>query len=126
MGDFAARLKAATKGQKARRASTPEPATSAPGSAPEAAEAWGEPVPLPRDLYPVKQLHRDMIPSPLRAWIFDIAERMQVPPDFPAAAAVVTLAAVVGRGCGIHPKRRESGRMLTVTPTGRKKTGLSR
>ena len=88
-------------------ATSPDVADSAPSLAQDWPGTWGEPVPLPCDLSPVKSLHRDMIPLPLRAWIFDIAERMQVPPDFPAAAAVVTLAAVVGRACGIHPKRRD-------------------
>lgn len=68
---------------------------------------WSDPVPLPDNLPPVKPLHRDMLPGPLAEWIFDIAERMQVPPDFPAAAALVALSAVIGRGCGIHPKERD-------------------
>ena len=37
----------------------------------------------------------------------DIAERMQCPPDFPAAAAVVALGSVIGRRCGIRPKRQD-------------------
>ena len=37
----------------------------------------------------------------------DIADRMQIPPDFSTAAAVVALGIIIGRGCGIHPKRHD-------------------
>lgn len=68
---------------------------------------WPEPVPLPDGLPPVKPLDTDMIPIPLRGWLMDIADRMQIPPDFSAAAAIVALGSIIGRGCGIHPKRHD-------------------
>lgn len=68
---------------------------------------WPEPIPLPDGLPPVKPLHPEMIPFPLRGWLMDIADRMQIPPDFSAAAAVVALGSIIGRGCGIHPKRHD-------------------
>lgn len=68
---------------------------------------WLEPVPLPDGLPPVKPLHPEMIPLPLRGWLMDIADRMQIPPDFSAAAAIVALGSIIGRGCGIHPKRHD-------------------
>lgn len=37
----------------------------------------------------------------------DIADRMQCPPDFPAAAMLVALASVVGCQIGIRPRRRD-------------------
>ena len=43
----------------------------------------------------------------------DIAERMQCPPDFIAAAAIVALGSVIGRRCGIRPKRHDD---WTVVP----------
>jgi putative DNA primase/helicase len=73
----------------------------------EDADHWPEPIPLPDGLPPVKPLHPEMIPLPLRGWLMDIAERMQIPPDFSAAAAVVALGSIIGRGCGIHPKRHD-------------------
>ena len=88
-------------------ATSPEPATSAPGSAQEGAEVWPDPVALPEGLPPVKPLHMNMIPGPLHPWIADIAERMQAPPDFAAAAAVVALGSIIGRGCGIRPKKHD-------------------
>lgn len=73
----------------------------------EEADYWPEPIPLPDGLPPVKPLHPEMIPLPLRGWLMDIADRMQIPPDFSAAAAVVALGSIIGRGCGIHPKRHD-------------------
>lgn len=66
-----------------------------------------EPIPLPDGLPPVKPLHPEMIPLPLCGWLMDIADRMQIPPDFSAAAAIVALGSIIGRGCGIHPKRHD-------------------
>jgi Protein of unknown function (DUF3987) len=43
----------------------------------------------------------------------DIAERMQCPPDFTAAAAIVVLGSVIGRRCGIRPNRHDD---WTVIP----------
>ena len=66
-----------------------------------------EPQPLPQSLPPVPPFDSILLPDSLRAWVDDIAERIQCPPDFPAVAAMVTLAAVVGRQIGIRPKRQD-------------------
>ncbi len=68
---------------------------------------WPEPQRLPDELPPVAPFEFDLLPSSLRPWIQDIAERVQCPPDFPAIAAMITLATVVGRKVGIRPKRRD-------------------
>lgn len=68
---------------------------------------WPEPIPLPQGLSPVKPLQAKMIPEPLRRWLMDSSERMQVPPDFAAAAAIVAFGIIIGRGCGICPKRAD-------------------
>jgi putative DNA primase/helicase len=52
-------------------------------------DKWEDPVPLPEGLPTVASLDPTMIPKPLRGWIVDISERMQIPPDFAAAGAVV-------------------------------------
>lgn len=67
-------------------------------------DEWPDPSPLPEGLPPVKPLEPDMIPLPLRGWLMDAAERLQIPPDFSTAAAVVALGSIIGRGCGINPK----------------------
>lgn len=74
---------------------------------------WPEPSQLPSGLSKVKPIITEMIPSPLRGWLIDIADRMQIPPDFSIAAAVVAIGSVIGRGCGIYPKRHDD---WLVTP----------
>jgi hypothetical protein len=78
-----------------------------------ASEPWPDPEPLPGGLPPVQPFDAALLPTALRPWIADIAERMQCPPDFPAVAAVVCLATVVGRQIGIRPKARDD---WTVVP----------
>ena len=67
--------------------------------------SWPDPAPLPEGLPAVQPFDAILLPDRLRPWITDIAERMQVPLDFPAIAAMVAVGAVVGRKMGIRPKR---------------------
>ena len=46
------------------------------------------------------------MPESLRPLVKDVAERMQVPLDFPAVAAIATLAGVTNRRAMIQPKER--------------------
>jgi putative DNA primase/helicase len=48
----------------------------------DAEEAWPQPQPIVADLLPVEPLPVTIIPEPYRAWIADVSERMQTPPDF--------------------------------------------
>lgn len=68
-------------------------------------EEWEEPIPLPEGLPTVALLEEEMLPDVLKGWIWDIAERMQIPPDFSAATAIVVLSSLIGRKIGILPKR---------------------
>ena len=77
------------------------------------ANEWGDPEPLPSELPPVAQLSPAMVPEPLRDWIFDAAERMEVPPDFIASAALVALGSIVGSKICIRPKKHDD---WTVVP----------
>jgi len=70
-------------------------------------EIWPAPDQLPDELSPVAAFLLWLLPEPFQAWIKDIAERMQCPPDFPAVAAMVGLASIVGRKIGIRPKRHD-------------------
>lgn len=79
----------------------------------QTAQDWPDPVPLPDGLKPVPELSSDVLPATLRDWLADIADRMQIPLDFPAATAVVALASVVGSQLRIRPKRRDDWQ---VTP----------
>ena len=74
---------------------------------------WPDLESLPTGLPPVDRFTMDLLPAAFRPWIGDIAERMQCPMDYPAVAAMVTLASVVGRQIAIRPKRRDD---WTVTP----------
>ncbi len=68
---------------------------------------WPEPKPLPDEVPPVLPFDYDLLPESLRPWIRDVAERIQCPPDFPAIAAMIAIATVVGRKIGLRPKRRD-------------------
>ena len=48
---------------------------------------------------------RDFLPFTLSAWVDDIAERMQCPPEFIAVTAVAALGAVLGRRIGVRPQK---------------------
>jgi putative DNA primase/helicase len=68
-------------------------------------DGWPEPLPIPCTLLPVEAFDNELLPLALRAWVVDIAERMQCPPDFPAVGAMVALSSVIGRKASIKPKR---------------------
>ena len=68
-------------------------------------EAWDAPVALPNDLPPVEAFNLELLPDELREWIADIAHRMQQPPDFAAASAIVALSSLVGARAVIRPKQ---------------------
>lgn len=75
-------------------------------SAPESdSDDWPEPLSIPCSLLPVEPFDNELLPLALRAWVADIAERMQCPPDFPAVGAMVALSSVIGRKASIKPKR---------------------
>lgn len=74
---------------------------------------WKDPTPVREELLPVKPLTPKMVPEPFRAFVWDIAERMQVPPDIAWAATVVMLGSVIGTACTIKPKRYDD---WTVVP----------
>jgi putative DNA primase/helicase len=69
--------------------------------------AWKTLTALPKIDIQVPALSIEYIPDPLRLWMGDIAERMQVPIEFIAAPAIVGISSVVGRQIGIHPKQKD-------------------
>lgn len=68
---------------------------------------WPEPSPIKAELLPVEPLLLSIIPSPFRAWIKDVSDRMQCPPDFVAASMLVMTSSIIGAGCGICPKKED-------------------
>lgn len=62
------------------------------------------PTPLPT-LPPVPAFEPKCLPPLLRAYVHDIAERMQCPPDFPAVVALTMIGAAAGRRVLVRPKQ---------------------
>jgi len=76
------------------------------------ASDWPEPEPLPA--LPAAPLwDEELLPEVFRPAVTDIAERMQCPPDYIAAALTVATSSVIGRTCAIRPEREDD---WTVTP----------
>jgi hypothetical protein len=71
-------------------------------------EPWPAPRPLSAALAEVRPLDPELLPETLRAWVLDVAERLQVPADYPAAALIVMLAGALGRRAWIRPQRYDN------------------
>jgi putative DNA primase/helicase len=70
---------------------------------------WPPPQPLQGELPPVEPFHEDLLPDSFRPLVADVAERMQVPMDYPAVVVVLCLAGAVNRRAMIQPKERDTG-----------------
>ena len=88
-------------------ATPPGVTTSVLGATSGVPDAWSDPLPIPTSLLPVDPFDFALLPETLRHWVYDIAERMQCPPDFPAIGAMVVLSSVIGRKACIRPKRQD-------------------
>lgn len=75
---------------------------------------WPEPEPLAAALPDVMPFDLELMPESFRPQVKDVAERMQVPLDFPAITAIATLAGATNRRAVIQPKRNDTN--WTVTP----------
>jgi Protein of unknown function (DUF3987) len=71
-------------------------------------EEWDDPQPLGDELPPVPAFPLHLLPESLRPLVADVSERMQTPPDYAAAAALVSLAGCVNRRASVTPKREDS------------------
>jgi len=75
---------------------------------------WPEPEPLGGELPPVQKFDAALLPGSLRSLVEDVAERMQVPLDYPAIIAVLCLAGATNRRAIIQPKAADTS--WTVVP----------
>lgn len=77
---------------------------------------------------PVPKLAQAMLPASLASWIWDVAERQDVPPEFLAVPALVSASALVGRRVGVAPRMRDDWTEIpnlygmVVAPSGAGKT----
>jgi hypothetical protein len=78
------------------------------GSEPAASDRWPEPENLGGEMPPVPTFDSGLLPASLRPMVEDVADRMQVPLDFPAVVSVATLAGLCGRRAVIQPKEHDS------------------
>jgi hypothetical protein len=66
-----------------------------------------EPRPLPEAIPPVPAFDEQLLPVALRPWLRDIAERAQVPLEYPSIPAITALSSVIGRRITMRPKERD-------------------
>jgi Protein of unknown function (DUF3987)/CHC2 zinc finger len=75
----------------------------------EATEDWPKPEPIQSELPPVEAFSEDLLPDSFGPLVADVAERMQVPIDYPAVVMVLCLAGAVNRRAVIQPKANDTG-----------------
>ena len=71
--------------------------------------SWSTPQEIKKELCPVLSFDKRLLPDSLGHWVEDIAERMQVPTDYPAIASILSLAGAVNRRARIQPKANDTG-----------------
>jgi hypothetical protein len=69
---------------------------------------WPDPEPLGGELPAVQPFDLALLPESLRSLVKDVAERMQVPLDYPAVAAVLCVSGVTNRRATIQPKTEDT------------------
>lgn len=95
---------------------------------PTAKAEWPTPQPLGDHRPPVPVFDTEILPTAFRAWVRDVAERMQVPAEMVAVHAMCALSSVAASARTIHPKRFDPWRVhpvlwgIAVAPPGAKKT----
>ena len=72
---------------------------------------WPTPRELPEEAKPMK-LSGEHLPYPLHHWCLDIADRMQVPLEYSAGAAIVMLSTLIGRKMTIKPRKYDDWEVI--------------
>lgn len=88
---------------RASRYKTPDPIHAANDT------DWPAPEELTVTLPPVPPFDARLLPTVFRAWVGDIAERMQCPVEYLAVGAMVAAGALVGNRIGVQPKQLDTG-----------------
>jgi hypothetical protein len=85
-----------------------------PGRNVSVQESWPKPQALSAALPDVAPFDSKLIPDVLRDYVDDVAERLQVPADYPAATLLVALAGALGRRALITPLQHD--KTWAITP----------
>ncbi len=88
---------------RARRYETADPMHAANDS------DWPVPEPINATLPPVPPFDERLLPPVFRAWVKDIAERMQCPIEYLAVGAMVAAGSIVGNRIAVQPKKHDTG-----------------
>ena len=74
---------------------------------------WPEPEPINAELRVVPKFDPDiLLPSPLREFVMDAADRMPCPPEFVAVSLLVSIGSVIGASCAIKPKQHDDWQVV--------------
>lgn len=88
---------------------------------------WSEPVDIPESPK-APCLHPSLLPSGIRPWCTDIADRMQVPLEYVAGPAIIMLASLIGRKIAVSPNTHDDWHVtpnlwgMVVAPPGSMKS----
>lgn len=74
-----------------------------------AAIDWPQPEAIQSEMPPVQPFSEELLPASFRPLVRDVAERMQVPMDYPAVVTVLCLAGAVNRRAILQPKASDTG-----------------
>jgi hypothetical protein len=70
---------------------------------------WPDPRPIVGELRPVPVFDAaTLLPSAVRAWVLDEADRMRCPGEFVAVATLVLIGSIIGTRCALKPKQNDS------------------
>jgi hypothetical protein len=75
----------------------------------EVTDKWPKPEPIQCEIPSVQACCKDLLPDSFRALVADVAERMQIPRDYPAVVIVLSLAGAVNRRAVILRKAHDTG-----------------
>jgi hypothetical protein len=74
---------------------------------PQLEAAWDELQVLPPVAPETPPMPADLVPEPVRAYVVDVSERMNVPVEFVAGPLVTAAGSVIGRQLGVYPKAHD-------------------
>jgi hypothetical protein len=89
------------------------------GAATASSVEWPAPLPIQSELPAVQPFCQELLPMSFRSLVRDVAERMQVPMDYPAVVILLCLAGVVSRRAVIQPKGKRYRMDRRAQPLGR-------